>query len=172
VQQDVATNRALEHLRAHQTSSVKELGETAQRIQKALNVLNAGSKLYTGADSSITGLKGAQATLDGLDEDRFGDLSKLAWDDMSTKFTEILATGPDVTAAKAALQSAFTTMVARGKAVASAKSSLYAIQRDIYTNQQQKIINQRQADRFAAMRGKLEPARVGDLDRDAIDLVG
>jgi hypothetical protein len=153
-------------------SAVKDLGLWAQRIQKGLNVLNAASKLYTGAATGVAGLTGAQDALDGLDEAQFGQMSSLTWDEMNILFTQILATGPDVKEAKAGLQAAFSTLVLRGKAVASAKSSLHAIQRDIYTSQQQKIINQRQADRFEALKGKLQPARIADLDKDAIDLVG
>jgi hypothetical protein len=153
-------------------TAVKELGIVAQTIQKGLDVLNAASKLYTGAATGITGIRGAQDALDGLDDAQFGQMSSLNWDEMNINFTQILATGPDVEEAKARLQAAFSVLVLRGKAFASAKSSLHAIQRDIYTGQQQKIINQRQAARFDALNGKLQPAHVADLDKDAIDLVG
>ena len=153
-------------------SAVKDLGLLAQRIQKGLNVLNAASKLYTGAAAGVAGLTGAQDALDGLDQAQFGQMSSLNWDEMNILFTQILARGPDVKEPKARLQAAFSTLVLRGKAVASAKSSLHAIQRDIYTSLQQKIINQRQADRFDALKGKLQPTRIADLDKDAIDLVG
>jgi hypothetical protein len=157
---------------ASSIGAVKELGLMAQRIQKTLNVLNAASKLYTGASTGIGNLTGAQDALDGLDEARFGQMSALSWDELSIKFTVVMATGPDVKAEKAALQAAFNTMVLRGKAVASAQSSLHSIRRDIYNNQQQKAINQRQADRFAALQSKLDPANVQDLDKDGIDLMG
>jgi hypothetical protein len=153
-------------------SAVKELGQLAQTIQKGLNVLNAASKLYTGAAAGVAGLKGAQETLDGLDQAQFGQMSSLNWDEMNILFTQILATGPDVKEAKARLQAAFSTLVLRGKAVASAKSSLHAIQRNIYTSQQQKDINKRQAARFDALKTNLKPAHIADLDKNAIDLVG
>src|SRR3984957_675680 len=153
-------------------NAVKELGIIAQSIQKGLNILNSASKLYTGAAGGIKGLTDAQATLDGLDEAQFGQMSSLNWDEMNILFTQILATGADVKEEKAALQAAFSTLVLRGKALAAAKSSLHAIQRDICTSQQQEIINERQDDRVEALKGRLHPADIADLEKDKIDLAG
>lgn len=156
---------------ASSISAVKDLGLTAQRIQKTLNVLNATSKLYTGISTGLKGLTGAQQTLDELSGESFGNTSSLSWDEMSIWFNQIMATGPDVKLEKAALQAAFSIMILRGKAVTSAQSALHTIQRDIYTNQLQKQINQRQADRLSQLQNKLHPAEIKDLDRAAIDLM-
>lgn len=152
--------------------AVKELGETAQQIQKTLNVCGALSKLYTGASAGLTGLRGAEAALDGLEGAQFGCPANLNWDLMAIQFNQIIATGPDVKEEKAALQSVFSTLILRGKAVTTAESTLHQIQRDIYNSRQQKELNARQAERWNALQGKLRPARIEDLDRDAIDLMG
>ena len=152
--------------------AVKDLGQLAQTIQKGLNVLNAASKLFTDINAGVAGLKGAQSALDGLDDAQFGQMSLLNWDEAHAQFRQILDTGPDVQEAKARLRAAFQVLMLRGKALITAKASLHATLRDIYSNQQQKDINQRQADRFAALKGKLQPSSVKDLDKDAIDLVG
>lgn len=157
---------------ASSISAVKDLGLTVQRIQKTLNVLNATQKLYTGISTGLTGLKGAQSALDGLDASQFGSPSSQAWDEMSLNFDQVMATGPDVKAEKAALQTAFKIMVLRGKAVTGAQSSLHTIQRDIYNNQLQQQLNIRQAARLAELQKKLNPANIKDLDRSAIDLMG
>ncbi|ACF15061.1 conserved hypothetical protein [Chloroherpeton thalassium ATCC 35110] len=152
--------------------AVKELGYAVQLIQKTLNVLNATSKLYTGSSIGLKGLQGAQDTLDGLDGAQFGSPSTLNWDEMSIQFNQIIATGPDVKAEKAALQSAFSILILRGKAVTSAESSLHQIQRDIYNYQQQQELNSRQAKRWAELQNKLHPANIQNLDKNAIDLMG
>jgi hypothetical protein len=157
---------------ASSINAVKELGYAVQLIQKTLNVLNATSKLYTGTAAGMKGLKGAQETLDGLDGAQFGNPTTLNWDEMSIQFNQIMATGPDLKAEKAALQSAFSILVLRGKAVTNASSSLHQIQRDIFTNQQQKQLNERQAKRWEEMQGKLHPADIRELDKSAIDLMG
>ena len=156
---------------ASSISAVKDLGLTVQRIQKTLNVLNALSKLYTGASTGAKSLENAQHALDDLDDGQFGNPSMLSWDEMSIQFNQIMASGPDIKPEKASLQAAFATMVLRGKAVTSAESALHALQRDIYTNQKQKEINSRQAKRLEELQQKLHPAQVKDLDRSAIDLV-
>lgn len=153
-------------------SAVKELGSTVQLIQKTLNILNATSKLYTGAAAGIEGIKLAQETLDGLQGASFGSPSTLSWDEMSIQFNQIMANGPDVNEAKAALQAAFSTLILRGKAVTDAASSLHSIERDIYTNQQQKKINVNQAARLAELQNKLKPKDIQDLDKAGIDLMG
>ena len=152
-------------------SAVKDMSAAVQMIQKTLNVLNALAKLYHGTATGIKGLQGAQATLDGLEGAPFGSPATIPWDELSILFNQIMATGPDVKAEKAALQAAFSILVLRGKAVTTAQSALHAIEREIYTNQQQKTLNTRQANRLAALQDKLRPAHIADLDRSAIDLM-
>ncbi|MEL6581635.1 MAG: MAC/perforin domain-containing protein, partial [Cyanobacteria bacterium J06621_12] len=157
---------------ASSIAAVEELGSTVQTIQKTLNVLNATSTLYTDAASDLKELQGAQAALDDLQGISFGITSTLAWDEMAVQFRQILATGPDVQQQKAALDAAFRILVLRGKAVTNAESSLHALERDIYTNQQQKQINTNQAARLSELQNNLDPQDIQDLDKSAIDLVG
>lgn len=153
-------------------SAVKELGTAVQMIQKTLNTVNALSKLYTGISSGLAGLQGAQKALDGLDGAQFGSPVGVNWDELPILFTQVLATGPDVKAEKAALQSAFSLLVLRGKAVTNAESALHQVQRDIYAGRQQKELNDRQAERWRDLQGKLNPADIKDLDKNSIDLMG
>jgi hypothetical protein len=153
-------------------AAVKDLGQTVQIIQKDLNVLNATSKLYNGAAAGIKGIMQAQETLDGLQGAAFGCPPTLSWDQMSIQFNRIMATGPDVKKEKAALQAAFSRLILRGKAVINAETSLHAIERDIYTNQQQKKINANQAARFAALQNKFKPQDIHGLAKEGIDLMG
>jgi len=156
-------------------SAVKDLGKMAQMVQKTLNVLNASWKLYSGIQVEVDKLKDAQKTLDGLDGAQFGSPSTLSWDEMSINFDLIIASGPSdstVNLAKAELQAAFKTLILRGKALTTAKSALHQIQRDIYTNQQQKEINDRQAKRLDDLKNALRPAKIEDLDKSKIDLIG
>lgn len=173
---DVATNLfdfgTTIFIPAASISSVKDLGLRVQQLKKTRDILNAAAKLYNGLDSGIERLKKAQETLDGLQGAAFGSPSTSSWDEMSIQFTQIMATGPDVKEEKAALQAAFSTLILRGKAVTNAESSLHGIQRDIYTNQQQKQINANQAARLAALQNKLKPQDIQNLDKDGIDLMG
>lgn len=152
-------------------SAVKELGELAQMIQKTLNILNATQNLYTSVTTGLAGLNAAQTQLDKLGGMDFGGSAKLNWNELSIHFKAILATGPDVKEAKTALDEAFSIMVMRGQAVAGAQTALHTILRDIYTSQQQKEINARQAGRLDTLKSKLRPADIKDLDRAGIDLM-
>jgi hypothetical protein len=160
---------------ASSISAVKDLGLTAQRIQKTLNVLNTTMKLFTSVSSTLQTLTNTQKTLDGLDGMAFGDTAQLSWDEMSIQLDVVMSTGPSdasVTEAKAKMVAAFKILVARGKALTSAKSSLHQIQRDIYMTQRQKKLNEQQANRLNDLVGRLHPEHIEDLDREAIDLVG
>lgn len=156
-------------------TAVKDLGAIAQMIQKTLNVLNASWKLYSGIQADMNKLRDAQKTLDGLDGAQFGSPSTLSWDLMSVYFDLVMATGPNnqtVNLAKAALQAAFKVLILRGKALTTAQSLRHQIQRDIYTNQQQKEINARQAQRLQDLNKALTPQGINNLDRSKIDLIG
>ncbi len=156
-------------------SAVKELGQAAQLIQKTLNVLNATMKVYNTVSGTVKNLQDAQKTLDGLDDMGYGNTAGLNWDEMSIQLDVVMSTGPSgsgVNEAKAKMVAAFKILAARGKALTSAQSGLHQIQRDIYTNQQQKILNERQAGRLERLVDTLHPAQVKDLDKEEIDLVG
>lgn len=156
-------------------SAVKDLGQTAQRIQKTLSVLNATMKVYTTVSGTVKSLQDAQKTLDGLDGMGYGNTAELNWDEMSIQLDVVMSTGPSgsgINEAKAKMVAAFKILAARGKALTSAQSGLHQIQRDIYTTQRQKELNDRQAKRLTDLVDTLHPKRVQDLDKEEIDLIG
>lgn len=160
---------------ASSINAVKDLGLTVQRIQKALNILNATMKVYTTISGTVKNIQDAQKTLDGLDGMDYGDTSTLQWDEMSLQLDVVMSTGPSgsgVNEAKAEMVAAFKILVMRGKALTGAQSGLHQILRDIYSTQRQKVLNDRQAERLNALADKLNPLQIKDLDRQAIDLVG
>ncbi|TCW87380.1 hypothetical protein C5O80_05565 [Burkholderia sp. SRS-46] len=160
---------------ASSIETVRELGLTAQRIQKTLDVLNATMNVYTTVSGAVTPIQDAQKALDGLDDMGYGDTAALNWDEMSIQLDTVMSTGPSdssVTAAKNKMVAAFQILALRGKALTSAQSGLHQIQRDIYTTQRQKLLNDRQAERLDDLVGTLKPAHIQDLDKEAIDLVG
>ncbi|ARV63402.1 hypothetical protein BZZ01_32905 (plasmid) [Nostocales cyanobacterium HT-58-2] len=155
--------------------AVKNLGNMAQWTQKNLHVLNTSETLYSSTQTEVDELRELQKELDELKGNPFGNPSTLAWDEMSEDFDYIMNTGPDdpkVNLAKAELQRAFNILVLRGKALTTAKSALHHIQRDIYTNQQQKEINERQAKRLEHINDALNPGKIEELDKSRIDLIG
>ncbi|ODA40653.1 MAC/perforin domain-containing protein [Desulfosporosinus sp. BG] len=152
--------------------ALEDLGLAAQRIQKALNVLNAVSKLYTSGSTSIESIQNAQEALDGMND---LDISGLNWDEMSLNMNAIMAVGPSspsVAQEKADLQRNFGILVLRGKAWVNAKSSSRQTARDIYLQQKQKALSNAQAERLTKLQGYLKPAIIADLDKSEIDLVG
>lgn len=152
-------------------SGVKELGTIAQRIQKLLNMLNAAMKIYNSSSGSIKNISNANKALDGLDDMGYGDITALNWEELILHLDTVMAYGPSIPA-KNELVNAFKILSARGKALASAQSNLLQIQRDIYTTQCQKALSKREEDRLNKLVGSLHPAKIEELDKDAIDLVG
>lgn len=154
---------------------VQNLYKMAVWTQKNLHVLNTSETLYSSTQTEVDELRELQKELDELKGNPFGNPSTLAWDEMSEDFDHIMNTGPDdptVNLAKAELQRAFNILVLRGKALTTAKSALHHIQRDIYTNQQQKEINERQAKRLENINDALNPGKIEELDKSRIDLIG
>lgn len=152
-------------------SGVKELGTMAQRIQKLLNVLNATMKIYSSSSGSIKNISDANKALDGLDDMGYGDITALNWEELILNLDTVMAHGPNIPA-KNEVVNAFKILSARGKTLASAQSNLLQIQRDIYTTQCQKALSKREEDRLNKLVGSLHPAKIEELDKEAIDLVG
>jgi len=151
-------------------TGVKELGTIAQGIQKFLNISNAAMKVY-GSSASLKNISDANKALDGLDKMGYGDITALNWEELILNLDTVMAHGPNIPA-KTELVNAFKILSARGKALASAQSNLLQIQRDIYTTQCQKGLRKREEDRLNKLVDNLHPAKIEELDKDAIDLVG
>lgn len=157
---------------AKSISAVKDLGLMVQRIQKFLNIINATYKVYSDAKSSITNLTNAQKTFDDISDTLSANLG---WDELSIKLDEVFATGPsdsDVTAKKAALVAAFKILVLKGKALTNAESKIQQTAREIYDQQRQKNLVEDQVKRMEELNTNLDPAKIKDLDKSKIDLVG
>lgn len=153
-------------------SSVKELGLMAQRIQKFLSVSNNFYKLYTDTKNYAENLKNANAVVAGLES---GFLDNQKWDELGIRFSEVLATGPsspDINTAKASLTAAFQLYTLKGKALASTKSELQQLARDIYSQENQKALLEKQAARLEKLTTSLTPKSPASLKKQEIDLVG
>ena len=151
---------------------VKDLGAIAQGIQKFMNISNATWKLFEDTNAGVGKFRDAQTTFDGVSGVMSADF---AWDEMSLKLDAILSTAPtdpNVNAKKAALNYAFKTYVLKGKAYTSAMSSVQQTARDIYSNQQQKNLLEEQVKRMKELNANLDPAKIGGLDKNKIDLIG
>jgi hypothetical protein len=151
---------------------VKDLGLLAQGIQKFLNVSNATWKLFEDSKAGVDKFKDAQKTFDDVS----GVLSaNIAWDEMSIKMDAVLSTAPSdpkVNARKADLNAAFKTYVLKGKAYTSSMSGVQQTARDIYSSQQQKNLLDDQIKRMKELNTNLNPAKIGGLDKNKIDLIG
>ena len=152
-------------------SAVKDLGETAQMIQKALNVFNALNTMYKTLLQGVTNIKAAQSALTGAGYDGVQFPSALQWQEMGINMQAILNSGPAIPA-KNDLSAAFSILVLRGQAVLTSQANIQQISGDIYLNAKQAQITQNQQKRLAALAGYLQPANVDDLDTSKIDLVG
>jgi hypothetical protein len=153
-------------------TAVKDLGALAQGIQKFLNVSNATWKLFEDSKAGIDKFRDAQKTFDGVSGVLSADLD---WDVMSIKMDAVLSTAPsdpNVNAKKAELVAAFKTYVLKGKAYTSAMSGVQQTARDIYNQQQQKNLLDDQIKRMKQLNTNLNPAKIGDLDKNKIDLIG
>lgn len=150
---------------------IKELGETTQKVQKTRNSLDATSGYYNGGN-----IEEVEENLDQLEGARFGSIPELTWNELEVRFKAVMAETPsggdNLQAAKAELEEAFSILVLRGKAVTNAESVIHSIERDIFTNQLQNEINEKQAKRLAELIDKFHPEQIEDLDKENIDLMG
>jgi hypothetical protein len=156
---------------AGEIKAVAALGESAQKLQKLLNVLTNAYKLYTSAKTTMDGILHAQDALDTLGDASFDITSNQQWDEMNVNMTAILNTGPAIQA-KTDLQQAFGLLLIRGKALTAAKSSANQLAADLYNQQRQQLLSQRQQDRLNALSNSLQPANLPKLDPATLDLAG
>ena len=138
---------------ASEIKAVASLGETAQKIQKVLTVLNALSKLAVGIDKEIKTLQGISRILSDVRSDV--DMpSAREWQEFSINLDASLAgvpNEPGPAAAKAGLSAAFKILVLRGQALLDARSKQRQILLDLYYNQRLQNVNTDQANRLLAL---------------------
>ena len=85
-------------------SALKDLGETAQKIQKLLTVLNAIMKLETTIEGTVKNMNAVSRTMDALKSAKLDMPSSMEWSEMSINFDASLAGAPsEVAGAKANL---------------------------------------------------------------------
>jgi hypothetical protein len=153
-------------------TAVEALGRTAQKIQKALDVLNSVFNIYDTSVSTAKDFQAAQHALQALNSLGIEFLSVREWDEMAAHMLEILNTGPSVTVQKEKLRKEFAILLIRGKALLEAQTNAQQNSRDIYFWHKQQQVYQQQQTRLTAMEGQLHPATITQLDRTKIDLVG
>jgi hypothetical protein len=155
-------------------SSVANLGARALQIKKTLSALDCMYKVYGDVHKHMDTLDNARRAMNEL-EGFFGDTELLGWDEMSISFTHLIGLGgddPKIKRSAEALSAAFQILVARGKALVCSKVRLHQINREIYSNEEQRQNCARQLERLGHLNQQLHPALVSDLDRAEIDLVG
>ena len=157
---------------ATEISAVKSLGETAQKIQKVFNVLNALSKLGADVETNIRTLRGAETALRDLDHS-LEMPTTLEWQEFVKNMTASLAGVPgDIALEKAKLTTAFDILSLRGQALVNAKGKRAQLLTDIYFNERQKAINEQAASRLDELRGALHPTDTSAPELSKIDLIG
>ena len=151
-------------------TALEKLGETVQKIQKAVNVFNAVIKAY----KSFEGLpKNPQNVVDALKDlgpSGFELPSSLEWDEMKVNMDATLAMGPNI-GAKTSLSAAFSILVLRGKALLQAQNEMQAKVSELSAAQSRSRLHIEQQERLSKLKVTLA-AEPKDLDISSIDLVG
>ena len=159
-----------------EVKAVAALGEAAQAFQKLLNIINNVFKAYTAADAQMNGLLNAQSALDDVGSVGFDITSNQQWDEMNANMSFILNLGPgddpEMLNAKLELLKDFNILLTRGKAWISAKSAASQLAADLYNQQKQQLLSQRQQARLDALSASLKPENLPSLDPSTLDLAG
>ncbi|GFN31702.1 hypothetical protein [Paenibacillus xylaniclasticus] len=159
---------------ASEIKEVLKLGETAQKIQKVLNVINALMKLEQDIEKNIYLFKGVSNALSMLGSELQMPSSR-EWQELSINFEASLATvpsDPGPQKAKADLVAAFKILVLRGQAWLDASSKVNQLNTDIFYNQRLQVMNQKQADRLSEISRSLHLNDIQTPEISSIDLVG
>lgn len=155
-------------------SALKDLGETAQKIQKLITVLDAIMAMEKAIEGTVRNMNAVSQTLDALKNSKLDMPSSLEWSEMSINFDASLASVPsEVASARAKFQAAFHILVLRAQAMLSAQSRIAQLNVDIVLNKAQKKINDDQQQRLAKLTAALN---LGDTskapDLSEVDLLG
>ena len=155
-------------------SALKDLGETAQKIQKLVTVLSKIMDLEKTIESTVRNIINVNNTLDALKNSTIGMPTSQEWSEMGINFDASLAAAPsEVAAAKAEFSAAFKILVLRAQAMLTAQAKIAQVNADIAMNQAQKTINDDQQKRLAKLTAALN---LGDTskapDLSEVDLLG
>ena len=151
-------------------AALKELGETVQRIQKAVKVFDAVIKAYEAFKSTPKNPDKVIKALSDVGPKGLDLPSSEEWDEMKVNMDAVLAKGPDV-GAKIDLSAAFAILVLRGKALMECQNTIQRIASELSSTEQQIILSKQQKGRLSELQVKFS-ASPDNLDVQAIDLVG
>lgn len=154
--------------------SILALGETAQKIQKVLDVLNSLMKLEQDIEQDVRSLQGITRALSMLDTELDMPSSR-EWQEFSINLDASLSGAPNdkgPQAAKANLVAAFKILVLRAQAWLDANAKLRQISTDMYYNQRLQKINGVQADRMRDLSKSLHLCDISNPEISSIDLIG
>ena len=153
-------------------TALKSLGETAQKIQKILNVTTKIIDLEKTISKSLKDIVSVTNTLGQLTKVQIDMPSSLEWSEMSLNFDASLASAPsEVAGAKAKYVAAFKILVLRAQAMISAQSKIAQINAEIMLNEAQVKINQDQKERLNKITKGLNYGNTKKPDLSEIDLL-
>lgn len=155
-------------------SALKDLGETAQKIQKLVTVLSKIMDLSKTIEGTVKNIVNVNNTLDSLQSANLGMPTSLEWSEMSVNFDASLASTPsEVGQAKADFSAAFKILVLRAQAMLTAQAKIAQVNAEIALNRTQRAINEQQQARLAKLTAALN---LGDTtkapDLSEVDLIG
>lgn len=155
-------------------NALKELGETAQNIQKLITVLNAVMKLEQTIEDTVKNMNAVTRTMDMLKDVQLSMPSAQAWSEMSINFDASLASVPSaVNGPKAAFSAAFKILVLRAQAMLTAQARIAQINSEIALNKAQMAINTAQQTRLDTLTEGLNLGDTGKApDLSEVDLLG
>ena len=151
-------------------TALKDLGETVQKIQKAIKVFDAVIKTYRSIKTLPNNPEHVVDALKDIGPSGLDMPSALEWDEMKVKFDATLSSGPDISA-KTSLSAAFAILVLRGKALLQSQKIIQGIAADLSAAQQRIQLHDYQKKRLDDLKANLN-AKPNDLDTAKIDLVG
>lgn len=154
--------------------ALKDLGETAQQIQKLVTVLNAIMKLETTIEDTVKNINSVTRTMDALRQVKLSMPNALQWSEMGIQFDASLAAAPSAVAGpKAEFSAAFKILVLRAQAMLGAQAKIGQLNAEIAMNKAQKRINDAQQQRLTKLTVGLN---LGDTskapDLSEVDLLG
>ena len=151
-------------------SALASLGETVQRIQKAVKIFDAVIKAYRSFGSLPKDPQNVVDALNDLGPSGFELPSLLEWDEMKVNMDATLAMGPNI-GAKTSLSAAFSILVLRGKALLSVQNEIQDKLSELSAAQSRSCLHDKQQKRLSKLKVTLA-AEPNDLDVSTIDLVG
>ena len=150
-------------------TALASLGETVQKIQKAVNIFNAVIKAYKSFEGSPKDPQNVVDALKGLGPSGFELPSSLEWDEMKVNMDATLAMGPDI-GAKTCLFAEFSILVLRGKALLAVQNEMQAKVSELSAAQSRLRLHIEQQECLSKLKVSLT-AEPKDLDVSSIDLV-